>query len=164
MWKGAGCIALRSMALYKCERALGVSLFEAWPYKCERALGVSLFEAWPYKCERALGVSLFEAWPYINVKGRWVYRSSKHGPINVKGRWVYRSSKLGCRKSPAVNLELSNSSRFRQEDVGPEVAEAVQKEHDWTFWKRCTLPPSGNGILNAGYTGGDVELLFAESF
>ena len=45
----------------------------------------------------------------------------------LKGRWVYRSSKLGCRKSPAVNLELSNSSRFRQEDVGPEVAEAVQK-------------------------------------
>lgn len=26
-----------------------------------------------------------------------------------------------------MNLELSNSSRFRQEDVGPEVAEAVQK-------------------------------------
>ena len=89
-------------------------------------LGVSLFEAWPYKGERGfIALRSMALW-------QGMYRSSKHGPINVKGRWVYRSSKLGCRKSPAVDLEEVCSSRLPQEDVGPEVAEVVQQEHDWT--------------------------------
>ena len=113
-------------------------------------LGVSLFEAWPYKGERGfIPLRSMALW-------QGMYRSSKHGPVKVKGRLVYRSSKLGCRKSPAVNLEQEQQKRCKKNMTGREKG-TPKEVHPF--------PPSENGILNAGYTGGgDVELLFAESF